>query len=251
MIPISGVIIAFNEEIKIGRCITSLQKVCDEVVVVDSRSSDNTVVVSKRLGARVIIQPFLGYVDQKNFALDQAKYDWVLSLDADEELSDELVQEIKKIKEKQKADGYKINRLNNFCGQWIYGCGWYPDRKLRLFDKTKGKWAGINPHDKIEMNKEAILGIIDKNIVHYTYDTREGHVEQTFRFANISANHMKILGRKSNLLKIYLKPPFRFFRDYIFKLGFIDGYYGLVISWYNAKGVYLKYKILSEIKDKP
>ncbi|MFI5135444.1 MAG: glycosyltransferase family 2 protein, partial [Chitinophagales bacterium] len=146
---ISAVIITFNEEKKIARCIDSLNGVADELVVVDSFSTDATVEICKAKSVRFIQHAFEGYIQQKNFAVTQATNDFILSLDADECLSEELRLSILAVKNDLKFDGYIMNRRTNFCGQWIHHSGWYPDRKLRLWNRNKGAWGGTDPHDKV------------------------------------------------------------------------------------------------------
>ncbi|HEX3008578.1 MAG TPA: glycosyltransferase family 2 protein [Bacteroidales bacterium] len=145
--PISAVIITFNEENNIERCIRSLEGIADEIIVVDSYSTDNTVEIALNLGAIVYKQVFLGHVEQKNFALSKTSHSHVLSLDADEELSDKLRESILEVKENWTHDGYYFKRLTNYCGRWIKHTSWYPSKKLRLWDKAKGEWGGVNPHD--------------------------------------------------------------------------------------------------------
>ena len=147
MIKLSGVIITFNEADNIERCLKSLTDVVDEIIVVDSYSTDNTKDICKKFNVTLIEQEFLGYIEQKNFALQQASNDYILSLDGDESLSETLQKSIIELKTNWNFDGYYCNRFNNFCGQWIKYSDWYPNRKLRVFDRKKGQWAGINPHD--------------------------------------------------------------------------------------------------------
>jgi glycosyltransferase involved in cell wall biosynthesis len=249
MTRISAVVITYNEEKKIERCIRSLQKVADEIIVVDSFSSDGTIEISTRLGAKNFQHIFEGYIEQKNYAIALASNTFVLSLDADEILSDELISSISKIKNNPlQADGYTMNRLNNYCGKWIRHCGWYPDKKLRLIDKTKGKWGGVNPHDKFIINPGTTLKHITGDILHYSYDSVEAHIEQQKRFAEISAQHMHKLNKCSTFFHVYLKPPIKFLRDYIFHLGFLDGYYGFIISKISASAMYRKYARLRELQ---
>ena len=155
MIKLSVVIIAFNEEKNIERCLKSVLNIADEIVVIDSGSTDRTVELSKTYNAIIVTQDFLGHIEQKNFALTHAKYDFCLSLDADEALSKELEKSIIQVKEQDIVSAYSMNRLTNYCGKWIKHCGWYPDVKLRLWNKNEGQWSGTNPHDKFVMNDGA------------------------------------------------------------------------------------------------
>ncbi|MFI5218057.1 MAG: glycosyltransferase family 2 protein [Bacteroidia bacterium] len=247
MPAISAVIIAYNEEKKIAQCINSVKNVADEVVVVDSFSSDNTAAICSQLGAKVIQHAFEGYIEQKNFALTQAANNFVLSLDADEALSDELASSILRVKNNWDADGYTMNRLTSYCDKWIYHCGWYPDKKLRLFDKTKTKWGGVNPHDKAEMIAGAKTKHLNGDILHFSFDSEEEFLVQQKKFAGIAAQHMHRLKKTSNFFHIYLKPTFKFLRDYILRLGILDGKHGFVISKISAHAVYLKYAKLREL----
>ena len=164
MEKLSVVIITFNESANIGRCIDSVKNVADDIVVVDSFSDDDTTNICINKGARVVEHAFEGHVEQKNYAITQAKYSLILSLDADEALTENLSEEILKIKANPEHDGYYFNRLNYYCGRWIKHSGWYPDKKLRLFDSRKGSWKGINPHDKYTMINEASVNYINEDI---------------------------------------------------------------------------------------
>ncbi len=247
-VKISAVIITFNEEKNIGRCLDSLKKVADEIVVVDSYSNDKTCEICEKYGVRFIRNRFKGHIEQKNFAMHQAKYDWVLSLDADEVLSGELTDSILKVKKDFLFEGYAFNRLTNYCGTWIRHCGWYPDTKLRLWDKRRGRWGGVNPHDRLIMDDRSQTGHLKGNLLHYSYHTIKEHVDQINSFSEIAANAAFKNGRKPNfLIDILLNPPFTFLKKYIIKLGFLDGYYGFVISIHTAYGKFLKYVKLKEL----
>jgi len=253
MLKISAVIITFNEEKYIEQCIRSAAEVADEIVVVDSLSTDKTPEICKRLGVRFIEQPFLGYKEQKNFALKQAANDFVLSLDADEALSVELKNEILKIKASPNNNyaGYSFNRLNFYCGQWIYHTAYYPERKLRLFDRTKGTWGGLNPHDKFILDPGYKSKRLKGNLLHWFIDSYEEHILKINKFSSISANSYYQAGRTSNFFKIIFNPIFHFFRSYIFKLGILDGFNGFVISSFNSYLCFLKYlKLRSTINEK-
>jgi len=247
MQALSVVIIAFNEERNIGRCIDSVKEIADDILVVDSFSNDQTEEISKSKGARVVKHEFLGYIEQKNWAITQSKHPFILSLDADECLSKELIQEIKQIKNNKNGDAFIMSRKTNYCGKWIHHCGWYPDRKLRLFDSTKGKWGGINPHDKFEMIKESKQVMIRGDILHYSYYTLNDHINQANKFAEITARTLFAKGRRATVLQILFSPAVKFIRDYFLRLGFLDGYYGFVICRISAYATFVKYTRLRQL----
>ncbi|MES2654311.1 MAG: glycosyltransferase family 2 protein [Bacteroidota bacterium] len=242
---LSIAIITHNESLNIERCINSVKSIADDIIVVDSYSTDNTVALVQQMGARVVLQKFLGHIEQKNFAISQAKYPFILSLDADEAIDETLLNEIKAIKSNPThADGYLINRFNNYCGQWIKHGAWESDIKLRLWDSTKGKWAGLNPHDKFEMIPDANIQPLKGQILHWSYTSVEEHKGKVEYFSTIAAQAYFNRGKQSSYFKIVFSPLFRFVRDYIFKLGFLDGKYGLIIAHLTAKEVRLKYQKL-------
>jgi len=247
MAKISAVIITFNEEKNIGRCIDSLQNVADDIVVVDSFSTDNTKEICLAKKVRFIEHEFEGHIEQKNHAITQAKYTFVLSLDADEALSSALEKSILDIKENPLFDGYTMNRLTNYCGKWIKYCGWYPDTKLRLWNSTKGKWGGINPHDKFIMVKEVHISHLKGDIEHYSYYTREQHLMQIEKFSTISAKALFDKKKKTSIFNLIFNPLASFLKSYIFNLGFLDGTTGFYICRQSAYANYLKYKKLKEL----
>lgn len=244
MTPLSVVIISFNEEHNIGRCLDSVQGIADDIVVVDSYSKDRTKEICTLKGARVIEHPFEGHIQQKNWAITQAKFPFILSLDADEALDETLRKEILKVKADKKFDGYTMNRLTNYCGQWIKHSGWYPDTKLRLWDSTKGKWGGENPHDKYEMFQGARVAHLKGDILHYSYYSIEDHYRQLRYFTDIASKAAFEKGKNAGVLKLYGSAVVKFIKNYFLQLGFLDGYYGFVISKLSAYGTYLKYKKL-------
>jgi glycosyltransferase involved in cell wall biosynthesis len=223
--------------------------IADEIVVVDSFSNDNTVQLAERLGAKVVQHKFEGYVQQKNFAITCASNQWILSLDADEALSDALKQAV--LDEKNVLDEqvvYSLNRLNNFCGQWIKHCGWYPDVKLRLFHKSAGNWAGKNPHDKFDSKRGIKVKHLVGDLLHYTFYTLEEHNLQIDKFSGIAAQAYYDKGIRANALNLVFSPLFKFIRNYVVKLGFLDGYYGWLICIRSARATYLKYDKLKKIQ---
>jgi len=245
---LSVVIITFNEERNIGRCLESVKEIADEIVVVDSFSTDNTRKIAESFGARVIEHFFEGHIQQKNFAITQATFPYQLSLDADEALSEKLKAEIKKVKENWQHDGYRMNRLSNYCGKWIRHCGWYPDTKLRLYDSRKGSWGGINPHDKFELDKGQTTGFLEGDILHYTYYTIDEHIVQANKFSTIAAKAINEKGKMVFLIQILINPVAKFIRNYILRLGFLDGFYGFVICRISAGETFLKYVKAWQIK---
>ncbi len=245
---ISCVIITKNEENDIEKCIKSAQSVVDEVVVVDSLSTDRTKEICLKLEVRFIEHAWEGMIEQKNWAVKQAKYHYILSLDADEILSDRLVKSILEVKNNWTHDGYYFNRLTNYCGKWIKHCGWYPDRKLRLWDSRKGKFTGFNPHDRFEMNVNSRIKYIKGDLLHYSYHNIDQHIKQANNFADVGAKTAYKNRKRSNLFLIFFKPSWKFARDYILKLGFLDGYYGFIISIISAHTTFLKYIKLKEIQ---
>lgn len=248
---LSVVVITFNEEANIGRCLASVQDLADEIVVVDSLSTDRTAEIAAGMGARVIRQAFLGHVAQKNLALDQASFDLVLSLDADEVLDDKARASVVAVKRNRQADGYTFNRLTSYCGHWVRYCGWYPDRKLRLWDRRKGRWGGRNPHDKVLLVRDARIELLDGQIRHYSFYSIDQHVRQIQSFTTIGAREAFEAGERYALIKMLVKPPFKFFRDYVLKGGFLDGWYGLVICVNGAWSRFLKYAKLRVLQCQP
>ena len=246
MPKISAAIITFNEEINIKRCLYSLMEVVDEIVVVDSGSTDQTQKIALELGAKVVVNPFKGHIEQKNFAITQTKYDWIISLDADEALSEELKFSILSIKNNLSDTAYEFNRLTNYCGKWIKHSGWYPDKKLRIFHKSHGKWGGKNPHDQFILTSGKPHHL-KGDLLHYSFYTVEDHKKQIIKFTDIAAQSLYELGIKSSWLKIYLKTIAKFIRNYFIKFGFLDGAIGLHICRMSAHATYLRYYKLLQL----
>ena len=244
---ISAIIITFNEEKNIERCLDSLVGVVDEILVIDSFSTDKTKEICKEKGVTFITHKFDGHIQQKNWAKDQASFDYVLSLDADEVLSDELKKSILEVKKDLKNDGYFFNRMTNYCGKWIKHGGWYPDKKLRLWDKNKGKWGGKNPHDTFIMDTNTFTEYLKGDLLHYSYYSVEEHKIQAKKFAEIGAKSYFEHGKKSSFLKIIFSPIARFISSYLIKLGFLDGKYGWKIAVISYRETKLKYQLLRKM----
>ena len=248
MIPISAVIITFNEERNIGRCLESLKDIADDIVVVDSFSKDKTKEICKSYGVRFIEHIFEGHIEQKNWAITQAIYPHILSLDADEALDETLKKSILKVKKNWKSDGYSMNRLTNYCGHWIYHCGWYPDTKLRLWDSRKGSWGGTNPHDKFELyDKNTTITHLKGDILHYSYYSLSDHFKQVEYFTTILAKAQFEKGKKAPLITLILSPIVKFIKDYFLKKGFLDGRIGFRICCISAFATFTKYKKLRQL----
>jgi glycosyltransferase involved in cell wall biosynthesis len=247
MIKISVAIITLNEERNIGRCLDSVKEIADDIVVIDSFSTDKTEEICLRHGARFIKQKWEGYVEQKNIASNNALYDHVLSLDADEALSEELLASIKKVKENFAADAYTMNRLTNYCGHWVRHSGWYPDKKLRLFDRRKGKWEGLIIHEELKMQAGTITRHLEGDLLHYSFYTLEEHRRQSETFTTLGAIADFQKGKKAPWYKIWIAPVWKFKQAYFFRLGFLDGKAGFTISWLSASATYHKYFKLRQL----
>lgn len=250
-VKISAVVITYNEERNIERCLLALRDVADEIVVVDSYSTDNTIEIAKQNGALVIQRHFTGFTEQKNFALSKASYDHVLSVDADEVLTEKLRSSVLKVKDNWEADGYCLNRLTNYCGKWIYFCGWYPEWKLRLWDRKKGTWNGGLVHESVKL-KEASIAKLSGNLEHYSYTSINQHIQQIIKFTDLGAEDLA--AKKKNFLPFFhllIYPFYTFINKYFIQQGFRDGYYGLVISVLTAWGKFLKYAKAIDRKKNP
>jgi len=248
LVKMSAVIIAFNEGHNIGRCIDSVEGITEEILVVDSFSTDRTVEICKEKGVRVATHAFEGHIEQKNYAMSLAEYDHILSLDADEALSEELKASIRIVKDKWEHDGYRMNRLTNYCGKWIRHSGWYPDRKLRLWDRRRGRWGGVNPHDRVVMDEKASTGRLSGDLLHYSYYSLRQHVAHVNSFSSIAAQASYRGGRKSKVITDLVCNPFlTFLKKYFLQFGLLDGYHGFLIAVISGFGKFLKYAKLREL----
>jgi glycosyltransferase involved in cell wall biosynthesis len=238
-ISISAAIITYNEERNIARVIESL-RCCDEILVLDSGSNDRTVEVATKLGARVVEASWHGYAAQKNIAASLVQHDWVLSLDADESLSEALEAEIWQIKKNgPQFDGYTMPRLAQYLGRWILHSGWYPDRKVRLFDRRKAKWVGDFVHETVRV--EGRVGHLKSNLLHFTCDSLSEHVRSMDRYTTLAAQEIASRDENVSLGTLLLNPTWTFFRTYVLKLGFMDGPEGLAIAYMAAFYNFVKY----------
>lgn len=246
-IKLSIVVITYNEERNIGRCLASVKEVADDIVVVDSYSTDRTKEICQQYGVRFIQHTFYNHIDQKNWAITRARYPHILSLDADEALSEQLRESILKVKESWECDGYYFNRLTNYCGKWIRHTTWYPSKKLRLWDARKGVWGGINPHDKFILDPGAVKMYLRGDLLHYSYYTKKEYLAQIEKFSTIHAASYYSMGVRTNMAHRILHTSWRFMNDYFFRMGFLDGRSGYTISKLSAREVWLKYLKLGDL----
>ena len=247
MQQLSVVIITLNEERNIRRCLESVVGLCNEIVVVDSGSEDDTVAIALEFGAKVVHQPFLGHIQQKNFAIEQALGPWILSLDADEALDPTLRDAILKALQNPQGTAYSMNRLTNYCGHWVKHSGWYPDRKIRLFRKGHGQWSGVNPHDFYQPENNGPSVHLSGDILHHSYYSADDHFRQIEYFGNIAALELYKQGRRISMPGILIKTLAQFMKSYIVRSGFLDGYTGFLISIRSAFATYTKYRKLEAL----
>lgn len=237
--PLSACIVAMNEEDRLGACLASLDFV-DEIVLVDSHSSDGTRELAARHGARVIERDWPGHVAQKDFAVREAKHDWVFCIDADERVSPELRAEIVALRDQGFPGpvGWRCPRLSRYLGKYMHH-GWYPDLQLRLFDRRSGGWGGVDPHDRVSL--DGPVGRLRGNLLHEPYRSFEDHLATIDRYTTIMAEGHHARGRRASLWDIFTRPPVRFLRYYVRKLGLLDGWRGLLLAYLSAHYVRLKY----------
>lgn len=243
---ISATIITYNEQEQIENCINSLKDVADEIIVVDSFSNDQTKNICEKLGVKFVEHPFEGHIQQKQYAISLAKHDFILSIDADESLSDELKALILQEKQLMNFNAYSMNRRNYYCGRLIKHCGWYPDKRIRLFNKNMAYWGGENPHDTIIIDKKVKSKHLKADIIHVTVNSKEDLVQQTEKYARIAAK-FKYNNQKhpnSVYLKMLINPVSKFLRLYFLKFGFLDGSDGFTICYQEFIYTYKKYKYL-------
>lgn len=249
MPKLSAVIITLNEERNIGRCIDSLTDIADDIVIVDSGSTDKTEEICKEKGARFFFNKWEGYIEQKNHANQLAEHPMVLSIDADEALSEELRISIIKLKDNFAADGYIMSRMTNYCGSWIRHGSWYPDRKLRLFHRDKFAWGGARIHENvIPIAENPTTENISGDLLHYSYYNISEHIAQANHFTNMTAELAVERGKKAGYIKLLCSPGIKFIKDYIIKGGFLDGYYGYIVCRISAQATFMKYAKIRQLR---
>lgn len=241
MPKISAVIITMNEEKLIEQCLQSLDDIADEVIVVDSFSTDSTEQICKRYNVKFVQREFRGFMDQKNYAVSLASHPYILSLDADEALSEELQKSLLEVKNNIRFEGYKVNRLSNYCGQWIRHSAWYPDPQLRLFRADRGNWGLINVHETFIMNHDSRISRLKGDLLHWPCTSKQDLTDKIERYSDIAAREFFESGKKASLITPYFHGIWRFIQTYFFRLGFLDGRNGYVICRTGAYSSYLKY----------
>ncbi len=236
---LSATIITYNEERKLARAIESL-RCADEVVVVDSGSNDRTVELAGKLGARVIESPWPGYAKQKNFAAEKASHDWILSIDADESVSEALEAELWRLKKNGPGfDAYTMPRQAQYLGKWIRYSGWYPDRKVRLYDRRKATWVGDYVHESVKVHGR--VGHLEGNLLHFTCESLSEHLRTMDRYTTLAAEQIIANKEEVTWLKLLGNPSWTFFRSYVLQRGFLDGVEGLAIANMASLYNFLKY----------
>jgi glycosyltransferase involved in cell wall biosynthesis len=243
---ISAVIITHNEEKNIKRCLESLVNIADEIIIVDSFSTDRTREICSQYSVNFIESEWLGYSASKNFGNEQASHAYILSLDADEELSEELINSIQKEKSNGLSGAYSFNRLSNYCGKWIRHGDWYPDRKMRLWNKSDGQWVG-DIHEKVNLNSNKIKHL-KGDLHHFSYYHISQHIDQINKYSTLSAQDLFERNKKAGFIKLVFSPLVQFISGYFIKLGFLDGFYGFTIAVNTAYGTFLKYAKLKEYR---
>lgn len=243
--PVSATVITLNESANIRAALESVSW-ADEIVVVDSESTDDTVAIARGFTDKVIVRPWPGYIAQKNFAAEQAAHDWILSLDADERISPALAEEIRALLQQSPgAAGYRMPRVTFHLGRWIRSTDWYPDYQLRLYDRRRARWAGRYVHESVKADGPVVD--LEGEILHYAYRDLAHHFQTMDRYTTLAARQMFEDGRRAGMLDLAVHPPAAFLRNYVLRGGFRDGIPGLIVSAMNARYVGLKFAKLWEL----
>ena len=234
---ITATIITRNEEHRIAAAIASLS-CCDEVLVVDSGSTDRTREIAERCGARVLIRDWDGYSNQKNFAASEARHDWILSVDADERLSIELANEIVSWKQSPAGAAGSMPRRAFYLGAWIRHSGWYPDRKIRLYDRRVARWTGDFVHEAL--NVDGVVHAFRGDLLHFPYRDWTDHLARIDRYTELAAQAARKSGKGGNILRLILGPPLSFLRTFVIRAGFLDGWRGVLVAAAGARYIFLR-----------
>ncbi|GAA4469365.1 glycosyltransferase family 2 protein [Nemorincola caseinilytica] len=242
MVRISVIVITYNEEKHLARCLASVSGIADEILVVDSHSTDATATIAVSYGARVVQHVFEGYARQKNYGTSLAANDWILSLDADEEVTPALRESILRVKQAPAHHVYKMPRMTSYCSKWIKHAGWYPDHQTRLYDRTKGAWQDKKVHEYWKAHNEADrTGLLAGDLLHYSFDSISQHLRKIERYTELAAQDAVERGKTASVLKVIFSPFWHFVSEYFVKLGFLDGFHGFVICRLSAYAAFAKY----------
>ena len=245
MAILTAVIITHNEQRNIGRCLKALQGIVTEVVVVDSGSTDQTETICRQYGAHFYTHPWEGYAHQKNYAESLATGDWILSLDADEAVGDKLRESIVALLAKGPREGevYSMNRLTNFCGTWIRHCGWYPDTKVRIWKRNTARWVG-DVHEQLDFATPVKTVHLKGDLLHYSYYTLDQLATRQKDYYLLAAQEAYAQGKRCRQTALWMRPLWRFVRDYLIRGGFLDGEAGYTVCRMNAHYTFMKYATL-------
>jgi glycosyltransferase involved in cell wall biosynthesis len=244
---LSVTVITKNEARDISDALKSVSW-ADEIVVVDSESTDETVALARTFTDRVVVRPWEGYVAQKNAAAALASHDWILSLDADERVTPELADDIRAVLRNPECAAYRMPRVTWHLGRWIRTTDWYPDHQLRLYDRRRARWTGDRVHEAVTV--DGTIGRLDHELQHLAYHNISEHLETIDRYTTLAAEQMRAQGRRAGLVHVLGHPPLAFLRNYVLRGGFRDGLPGLMISWLNAYYVFLTFAKLWELNSK-
>jgi glycosyltransferase involved in cell wall biosynthesis len=248
VLPLSVTVITRNESAHIAEALASVRW-AEDLVVVDAHSTDDTVAIAGRFTDRVVLRPWEGYAAQKNYAASLARFDWILSLDADERVTPELAAEIRGRFEAAApagaAGGYRIPRASHYLGRWLRSTDWYPDYQIRLYDRRRGRWTGRYVHESVAVEGE--VGRLRGELLHYPYRDISHHLQTIDRYTDLAARELFEAGRRASVLDVAVRPPLAFLRNYVLRHGFTDGSAGFVVSLLNSGYVLLKFAKLWEM----
>lgn len=242
----SAVVISQNEARTIGDCVAALRKVCEEVLVLDSQSTDGTIEICEKLGAKVLQQEWLGYAQTKNVGNATARHDWILSIDSDEVLSEELIDSLKNLNP-EPGKVYALDRITEYEGKWVRHSGWYPDWKPRLFDRRSVEWQGDFVHETLRIPADYQVVKLRGKLFHYSFKNAEDHLHRLEKYAQLGAEEQFAAGKKVTFVKRWFAPAARFIRGFFLKKGLLDGRIGWTICWREAAMVRRRYQILEQL----
>lgn len=251
MITLSAVIITQDEERNIERCLASIHDIVDEIIVVDSGSHDRTQEICEQFNTTWVHQDWLGFSEQKNYANSLAHGDWIMSIDADEAPDEMMRNHIKRLKEGlfQPGCAYRMKRLTNYCGSWIKHCGWYPDDKVRIWQRGTAQWQG-DVHEGLHYTTPPQEIVLEGDLLHYSYYSVGEHAVRQHKYYTLAAEEAFKNGRRCTMLRVILEPIWTFIRLYLLKGGFLDGHAGFLVCKLSAHYTMMKYAILRELSRK-